>query len=62
MSRIVVPAEVYSRVSGYFRPLTQWNKGKKEEFAQRKGLMYSSALEKKDEAVPVLCDKVCEQK
>jgi len=27
--------EVYSRVVGFFRPVTQWNKGKKEEFAQR---------------------------
>lgn len=33
---LVVPAEVYSRVSGYFRPVNQWNKGKREEFAERK--------------------------
>lgn len=56
MSRIVVPVEVYSRVSGYFRPLSQWNKGKKEEFAQRTGLRYSSAPAKRDEAIPVLFD------
>jgi anaerobic ribonucleoside-triphosphate reductase len=31
-----VPAEVYSRVVGYFRPVNQWNKGKKQEFADRK--------------------------
>ena len=43
MSRIVVPAEIYSRVSGYFRPVAQWNQGKKEEFLHRKGLKYSSA-------------------
>lgn len=28
--------EVYSRVVGYLRPVQQWNKGKKEEFKERK--------------------------
>ncbi|MCK4860172.1 MAG: hypothetical protein KAS87_06420 [Candidatus Omnitrophica bacterium] len=28
--------EVYSRVVGFLRPVGQWNKGKKEEFKQRK--------------------------
>ncbi|MCG2720268.1 MAG: hypothetical protein L6266_06120, partial [Nanoarchaeota archaeon] len=28
--------EVYSRVVGYLRPIQQWNKGKQEEFKQRK--------------------------
>ncbi len=28
--------EIYSRVVGYLRPVQQWNKGKKQEFAQRK--------------------------
>jgi anaerobic ribonucleoside-triphosphate reductase len=31
-----IPVEVYSRVVGYFRPVNQWNKGKKEEFQERK--------------------------
>jgi ribonucleoside-triphosphate reductase len=30
------PCEVYSRVVGYLRPVQQWNKGKQEEFRQRK--------------------------
>jgi len=30
------PCEVYSRVVGYLRPVSQWNKGKKEEFKIRK--------------------------
>ncbi len=30
------PCEVYSRVVGYLRPVKQWNRGKKEEFKQRK--------------------------
>ena len=29
-------AEVYSRVVGYLRPVSQWNKGKKSEFKMRK--------------------------
>jgi ribonucleoside-triphosphate reductase len=28
--------EVYSRVCGFFRPVQQWNKGKQEEFDQRR--------------------------
>lgn len=28
--------EVYSRVTGYFRPVANWNKGKQEEFKDRK--------------------------
>ena len=29
-------AEVYSRVVGYLRPVSQWNNGKKAEFKKRK--------------------------
>lgn len=28
--------EVYSRVCGYFRPVQNWNRGKKQEFKDRK--------------------------
>ena len=28
--------EVYSRVVGYMRPVNQWNRGKKQEFKDRK--------------------------
>ena len=28
--------EVYSRVTGYFRPVANWNKGKQQEFKDRK--------------------------
>ena len=31
-----IPVEVYSRVVGYFRPVNQWNRGKQEEFKERK--------------------------
>ena len=41
VGNIVIPAdkrtkcEVYSRVVGYLRPVKQWNKGKKAEWADR---------------------------
>ena len=41
MSKTQVPVEVYSRVSGYFRPIMQWNRGKQSEFSERKTLKYS---------------------
>jgi hypothetical protein len=28
--------EIYSRIVGYFRPVSQWNKGKTEEFGKRR--------------------------
>jgi len=30
------PCEIYSRVVGYLRPVKQWNRGKQEEFRERK--------------------------
>ena len=30
------PCEVYSRIVGYFRPIDNWNEGKKAEFRDRK--------------------------
>ena len=36
MSKCGEKTEVYSRVCGYFRPVANWNKGKKEEFKERK--------------------------
>ena len=30
-----MPCEIYSRVVGYYRPTSQWNKGKKAEFEDR---------------------------
>ena len=37
--------EVWSRVVGYFSPVNQWNKGKKEEFKDR--VAYSAPKERK---------------
>lgn len=36
MSKCNEKCEVYSRVCGYFRPVANWNKGKREEFRERK--------------------------
>lgn len=30
------PCEIWTRVMGYFRPLSEFNKGKKAEFFERK--------------------------
>jgi anaerobic ribonucleoside-triphosphate reductase len=37
------PCEVYSRVVGYFRPVQQWNEGKREEFKERRGYAIAAA-------------------
>lgn len=37
---------VYSRVVGYFRPVQNWNDGKREEFRQRTEYSEKTALEK----------------
>lgn len=33
--------EVYSRIVGYFRPVNQWNEGKRAEFEDRKTFLTS---------------------
>ena len=35
MAKCGAETEVYSRVSGYFRPVKNWNRGKREEFKER---------------------------
>ncbi len=32
----VIPTEIYSRIVGYFRPVNNWNEGKREEFKERR--------------------------
>ena len=36
MKKCSEKTEIYSRVTGYMRPVRNWNKGKKEEFKNRK--------------------------
>jgi len=37
------PCEVYSRIVGYLRPISQWNTGKQQEFKERKEFKVSKA-------------------
>jgi len=34
--RCTAKTEVWARVCGFFRPVSQWNKGKRAEYAERK--------------------------
>jgi len=34
--RCTARVEVWARVCGFFRPVSQWNRGKKEEFKDRR--------------------------
>ena len=36
MAKCGKETEIYSRVCGYHRPVKNWNKGKREEFKDRK--------------------------
>lgn len=52
-----IPTEIYSRVSGYFRPVNQFNPGKQAEFFDRKKgkierIKEELALDKKREFLP----------
>jgi ribonucleoside-triphosphate reductase len=49
------PTEVYSRITGYYRPVQNWNDGKAQEYLDRKVYDPSAAVagpEKKDEETP----------
>lgn len=41
--------EIYTRIMGYLRPVSEWNAGKQAEYRER--LPYRPALQKKMEAV-----------
>jgi len=41
--------EVFSRVTGFFRPVQDWNKGKTEEFRDRRTFSTKGMLSKKDQ-------------
>ncbi len=42
MKKCEAKTEVYSRVVGFFRPVQDWNKGKKEEFSERSEYVISN--------------------
>jgi len=39
--------EIFSRVCGYFRPVANWNRGKKSEFEDRKNYKVKQEGEEK---------------
>jgi anaerobic ribonucleoside-triphosphate reductase len=39
-------AATYSRISGYYRPVENWNNGKTEEFIQRLEYSFNNAITK----------------
>lgn len=39
--------EVYTRVCGYIRPVKYWNKGKKEEFKDRRTYETKNAIQRR---------------
>jgi anaerobic ribonucleoside-triphosphate reductase len=45
MSKRLIPCEVYSRVVGYYRPVQNWNVGKRQEFSER--TTYDKAVKKR---------------
>ena len=59
--------EVYSRITGYYRPVQNWNDGKAQEYKDRKvydishsHLTHTGVLEKTDENTECGCDTVAQ--
>jgi len=46
-----IPVECYSRISGYFRPVNQWNPGKRDEFNNRAMATIKTLEDIKDENI-----------
>ncbi|MBF0252479.1 MAG: hypothetical protein HQL29_01555 [Candidatus Omnitrophica bacterium] len=51
--------EVFSRVTGFFRPVQTWNAGKTEEFKDRKRYLTVSMMEKQNEPCGVSENIAC---
>lgn len=47
--------QVFSRVTGYYRPISNWNKGKQEEFKDRQMFNVNAAGKE-------CAEKACEEK
>ncbi len=56
------PAEVYSRITGYYRPVQNWNVGKTQEYKERKEYNLSNSTEPNPAGSKVASceDAVCE--
>ena len=44
IEKMKIPVLTYSRVSGYYNPVVAFNKGKREEFSERKTMNIERAL------------------
>ena len=44
MKKCNEPCEIFSRVCGYFRPVSNWNHGKREEFKDRKPFQVAKSV------------------
>ena len=49
MAKCGETCEIYSRVCGYYRPVTNWNRGKQEEFKERTTFDVADAKKKMNE-------------
>ena len=54
--------EVYSRITGYYRPVKNWNDGKAQEFKQRKTYDFGSSFKRHPEKVQTVAEAREEQK
>ena len=50
MAKCGSKCEIYSRVTGYMRPIKSWNKGKCEEFKDRKSYNTQLSMQKANDA------------
>ncbi|MBE5736146.1 MAG: ribonucleoside triphosphate reductase [Clostridiales bacterium] len=53
--------EVYSRITGYYRPVQNWNDGKTEEFKERKTYDIATSKLNKGKEHECCCEECCEQ-
>ncbi len=51
--------EVYSRITGYYRPVLNWNDGKAEEYKNRKLYDIPASMAKFDKRTPVVEESCC---
>jgi anaerobic ribonucleoside-triphosphate reductase len=56
------PTEVYSRITGYYRPVQNWNDGKRKEYSDRVTYDIPKSLEKFGERTVEKCEEKAEEK
>ena len=50
------PTETHSRITGYYRPVQNWNDGKAQEFKDRQTYVISTSILKRKGATPVVTE------